>query len=316
VAVYVGPGDLHDDDALFRASAHINPNYFSNSTVKYFLEIYSTDEFVNYYSTNNPRTACIGAVAIMVFTSLLFFFYDFFVRKEFHSKKNLLESKRQFVRFVSHEVRTPLNTVCMGLSLLQDDFATVQGLRRDASGKLSSNNAGKSNDTNKEQFEEWLNLSNLVYRNAEAAVSVLNDLLNYDKIQTGTLTLELSLIPIRSALEKTVSDFKIDSMEKKVKLEIDFSPLVKKKKDKDIEEAGARMSRLPQGVKDCRMMIVGDNVRIAQVLRNLISNGLKFSKDKGKNNQSSTVDEGSVQIMFSDCILLSCCCRQSDDTSF
>jgi signal transduction histidine kinase len=311
VAVYVGPGDLHDDDALFRASAHLNPNYFSNSTVKYFLEIYSTDEFVNYYSTNNPRSACIGAVAIMVFTSLLFFFYDFFVRKEFHTKKNLLESKRQFVRFVSHEVRTPLNTVCMGLTLLQDDLATVLGLRRDAWRKTRSNHADKSNNTNKEQFEEWLTLSNQVYRNAEAAVSVLNDLLNYDKIQMGTLTLELSLIPIWSALDKTVSEFKIASMEKNVKLEIDFSPLVNK--DKDIEAEGS-LSKLPQDIKDCR--IVGDNIRIAQVLRNLISNGLKFSKDNGKNNQSCTV-EGPVQIMFSDFILLSCSChRQSDYTSF
>jgi hypothetical protein len=273
--IYEGPGDLHEPDALYKASATINPNYFSNFTVEYILEIYSTDEFVSSYGTNNPKLACIGAVGIIVFTSLLFFLYDATVRKEFHSKRNLFEAKRQFVRFVSHEVRTPLNTVCMGLTLMQDDFARCLGFRH-AKNKVG---AETRSNMNEEQVEEWMMLSTQIYQNAEAAVGVLNDLLNYDKIQIGELTLELSVMPVWGAFERTVSEFKIAAMEKKVKLDLDLTPLVQDRHD---IESGRRISvsRLPKDIKDCK--IVGDNIRISQVLRNLISNGLKFTKERGK----------------------------------
>lgn len=275
--IYKGPGDLHhQNNALFKASAPlITPEYFSNFTAEYTLEIYSTDEFIASYGTNNPMTACIGAVMIIVFTSLLFFLYDWTVRSEFHSNRNLFEAKRQFVRFVSHEVRTPLNTICMGLSLMQDDFATCLGLRN-AKQKLSAK-PGESK-MNEEQVEEWMMLSTQIYDNAEAAVSVLNDLLNYDKIQTGTLTLELSVIPVWSALERTVNEFKIAALEKKVELTLDWSLLVLRESD---VESGRKItsSKLPDGIKNSK--IVGDSIRVSQVLRNLISNGLKFTREQG-----------------------------------
>ena len=52
--------------------------------------------------------------------STLFFLYDRCVRKEFDARKELFDAKRQFVRFVSHEVRTPLNSVSMGLTLMNN----------------------------------------------------------------------------------------------------------------------------------------------------------------------------------------------------
>lgn len=74
--IYVGPGELVDPDTFMQASSHINPKYFSNTTVEYHVDIYCTDEFMASFRTDNARTACIGAVLIMVGTSLLFFLYD------------------------------------------------------------------------------------------------------------------------------------------------------------------------------------------------------------------------------------------------
>ena len=79
----------------------------------------------------------------------------------------------------------------------------------------------------KESVEDWLSLSTQVFQNADAAVGVLSDLLNYDKIQMGTLSLELSLINLWSTLEKTVQEFQMAATEKSVNLTIDFSPLMK-----------------------------------------------------------------------------------------
>ena len=47
----------------------------------------------------------VGAVCIMLFTSALFLLYDFFVRQEFLSKQLIMQAKRNYVRYVSHEVR-------------------------------------------------------------------------------------------------------------------------------------------------------------------------------------------------------------------
>ena len=264
---------------------HINPNYFSNITVKYYMDVYSNPDFYEAYSTNNPQTACIGAVLIIVGTSLLFFCYDYFVRKEFHDKRRLLEAKRQFVRFVSHEVRTPLNTVCMGLTLMQHDFATTLGLRHTKGGSRnpSSTTAGEhggSETVNLLQVQEWMQLSTQVYQNAETAVNVLSDLLNYDKIQMGTLTLELSLVSIMHLVEKTVNEFKIAARESKVNLELDLLPLICGDGDKpDVESRTMTIHQLPPDIRDVK--VVADHVRLAQVFRNLLSNGLKFSKEGG-----------------------------------
>lgn len=276
-AVYKGEGEGHyDPEAAFQSvGTHINPKYFSNTTVEYYMDLYSTNEFVEAYSTNNPMTACIGAVLIIFGTSLLFFCYDYFVRREFQDKKKLLEAKRQFVRFVSHEVRTPLNTVCMGLTLMQDDFANVLN----GNGKREANAASTTSALGKisvERVQDWMNISNQVFQNADAAVTVLSDLLNYDKIQMGTLNLELSLIPIFDALKKTVAEFKIAACESKVNLTLDLSPILESSDDNGDDKTNITDNK---ELRLCK--VVGDSVRLSQVFRNLISNGLKFSKEDG-----------------------------------
>jgi hypothetical protein len=187
-AVFVGPGRGHECDAQFQVTGvRINPNYFSNTTVKYFMDVYSTQAFVdsvtltidNYNVSNIPLATCIGTVFIMVFTSLLFVLYDHFVRKEFDDNKKLLDAKRQFVRFISHEVRTPLNTVCMGLSLLQHDFAGLLGMhheRNRTSGRRAvvdtrseeDDDKGRLVSTEREMIQNWMVLSEQVFQNADA----------------------------------------------------------------------------------------------------------------------------------------------------
>lgn len=282
---YLGEGTtyLNPNPRFSSVGRHINPNYFSNITVKYYMDIYSNKEFYQAYSTNNARTACIGAVLIIVGTSLLFFFYDYFVRKEFHDKRKLLEAKRQFVRFVSHEVRTPLNTVCMGLTLMQHDFASALGLRRSSGGARTTTTTAVPCGDDKvdlEKLQEWMQLSTQVYQNAETAVNVLSDLLNYDKIQMGTLTLELSLVPIIHSVEKTMNEFKIAAMESKVHLQLDLLPLLRQHNhDQDIEAGVIEINQLPLDIQAAK--VVADNVRLAQVFRNLLSNALKFSNENG-----------------------------------
>jgi len=104
-----GPGDLHSpefDD--YAQSVVLNePGNHSISSPRYTLTAYPNEDFFAIYETNNPVIATIGAVCIIVFTSVLFFLYDFLVRTEFNHKESISRARGQFVRFISHEVRIP-----------------------------------------------------------------------------------------------------------------------------------------------------------------------------------------------------------------
>lgn len=319
--------DSRDDFRALNLSLH--DDIFTDDNANYYMDIYATDEFVSQFGHFVKRDetsdfsgipmkilVCLIAILVMVLTSALFIAYDYYVRQEFNAKNQLLEAKRRFVRFVSHEVRTPLNTVCMGLTLLENDLAaTLEAKGNSISSSKTANHDKKlhfSEQNNvigdgdivvqKESIEDWLSLSTQVFQNADAAVGVLSDLLNYDKIQMGTLSLELSLMNLWAALEKTVEEFQMAATERAVSLGIDFSPLMassllstdtsKVQSDVSIEKGHTqessrvekplpkspplKASDLPAILQTC--MVVGDKVRLTQVLRNLISNGLKFSK--------------------------------------
>lgn len=65
--------------------------------------------FIDSYSTGSPRVATISALSVILFICILFLLYDYYVRREFMERHQLLDAKRRFIRYVSHEVRTPLN---------------------------------------------------------------------------------------------------------------------------------------------------------------------------------------------------------------
>jgi signal transduction histidine kinase len=274
--IYRGEGDLHDPTFPNTHSISLTTEgLFSDTSATYILELYPTQEFYNEFRTFNPWIATIGAVSAILLTSLLFFTYDFFVRKEFDAKKELLEAKRKYVRFVSHEVRTPLNTVYMGLQLLQEEVGETPRVTENGTnqGALAKQDGQPPGDIT--YNKEWVELINDILINTNVAVDVLNDLLNYDNIQRGNMNLELGIVPIWNLVEQTVTEFKLMAVEKNVNLNLDFSNIA----EGDAECSTTAVS-LPQDVRN--YAVVGDEMRISQILRNLISNGLKFTSDQGK----------------------------------
>lgn len=253
------------------------------SSRQYDLTVYPTEDFFAVYSTDNPMIATVGAVLIVVVTSLIFFLYDFVVRREFSAKQQLLQAKRRFMRFVSHEVRTPLNAVCMGLTLL--DAELEKSLRRCQStegcrGESKMECAGdtKVHDLMETSLRRWVALTEEIRSSVDSSVDVLNDLLNYDKIEMGTLSLELTVFSIRSLIVETSSEFRLSAKKEKINLELDFCPLVGEKLRESREPFDDKMlSRQSQ-----QLNVVADRIRVTQVLRNLVSNALKFTPEGGK----------------------------------
>jgi len=178
---FLGQSDYHDPGMTDYAKKTTLSSF--SGIIQYELIIYPTTNFFSVYTTKSPVIALVSAIVAVVFTTFLFLVYDLFVRREFVARHNLLQAKRQFMRFVSHEVRTPLNSVIMGLTIVREEVAALLSRRQQ---QQSSNTSGISPETADMDvcLQEWQTLLGDVYSSAQNSVDVLNDLLNYDKIET------------------------------------------------------------------------------------------------------------------------------------
>jgi signal transduction histidine kinase/ActR/RegA family two-component response regulator len=333
----MGFGDFHSTrHDNFHRSVTINAGAYTKESPSYTLHLYPSDDlYKDYYGdTLNPMTAALGAVAIMVFTSIIFSCYDWCVRREFSSKQELMEARRRFVRYISHEVRNPLNTVCMGLALMQEQQATAAGFERadvmaqyieeqtevEAKQKQASKERQGNEDddhessleqqqspsfrgnhhhhhhhasihkdnheanvasdqkrllqqqVNAKDIDSFLLIQDLL-DNAQSSVDVLNGFLNYDKIESGSLKLDLSVVDIWSLVKNTAHEFQQAAHKKQFTYNI---ILEQDGEEGDIEEGTKPPTSMPKNTA-----VIGDHVRLRQVIRNLLSNSCKFTPHGG-----------------------------------
>ncbi|KAJ1429452.1 histidine kinase-like ATPase [Ochromonadaceae sp. CCMP2298] len=244
------------------ANAHESSQLQIETDDQYNLEMtfYPTEHFMKSYRTNLPIiVACCGVMLILL-VSLVFVGYDVAVRGQLDSKEIVLGTKRRFVRFVSHEIRTPMNAVRLGMTLFSteiDDFVA----------KLAGKSLEEVMEVLQTTLTDWRQIAVDVLDNSEAAVDVLNDLLNYDKIESGTLQLEFSMVPVWNVLQRTFKTFVLQAREKGIVFQLEG------------EMFGADASLLVGDLGSLHCL--GDETRITQVLRNLMSNSLKFTEKTG-----------------------------------
>jgi len=262
-----GKGYLYQDK-------YRNKNITERLNDEITISIFPTDAYFGAEKTQTPAQASVGSVCIILLTTLLFFGYDFLVRKEFQSKRELLEAKRHFVRYVSHEVRTPLNSVCVGLTLIQEEIAGVLGFRSGDEMKRSFSEpttTNESKDKSNINARHWFVLVQEVLDSAEVSVNVLNDMLNYDKIERGELVLELTVVKIWNLVQSTVDEFRMAAAKKDLTFSFCF-----------VCPDGTEVALATDLPKDMRRQgAVGDEMRLRQVLRNLLSNAIKFTPEHG-----------------------------------
>lgn len=158
----------------------------------------------------------------------------------------------------------------MGLTLMKEEMAQSLGFKsaeamvaEEDSGNETKKTSGGSDDDSGTTMDsvarEWFGLADEIQSNTQCAVDVLNDLLNYDKIENGSLSLELTVIPIWKLIEQTVLEFKLPMGSKNITLSFNT----------------------PTEENHAYHKVVGDAVRLSQVLRNLISNAIKFTPEGG-----------------------------------
>lgn len=137
-------------------------------------------------------------------------------------------AKNDFLANMSHELRTPLGIV-LGMS-----EALSQNLVAD-----------------RERTKSW----DVLKRNGEQLLRLINDILDLSKLEAQQLKVEYQCLAIREVLNSVVEDFKLRALTKGVRLELHFEP-------------GA-----PE-------LVTTDPVRLRQIVVNLVGNSLKFT-DRG-----------------------------------
>jgi PAS domain S-box-containing protein len=144
--------------------------------------------------------------------------------------KKLDRIKDEFVSSVSHELRTPMTSVLGALGLIQGG----------AAGRLP---------------EKAQSMIEITYRNCNRLVRLLNDVLDIEKMESGSSNLETSLLELGPLARDAIETIAHYSAEQGVEV------------------------RLVEDVDFVQVMADGD--RLIQVLTNLLSNAIKFSPQGG-----------------------------------
>jgi hypothetical protein len=103
--------------------------------------------------------AGIVSLVLILFTVLMFLGYDALRIHQQTTSNLLLESKRLCIRYVSHEIRSPLHTAHLGLKLLVQEMEVLaapsapQSLAGTPSGR-----EGGMEERVKEKIDDWLAL--------------------------------------------------------------------------------------------------------------------------------------------------------------
>ncbi|MEO0618805.1 MAG: HAMP domain-containing sensor histidine kinase [Pseudomonadota bacterium] len=142
------------------------------------------------------------------------------------------QMKSEFIANMSHELRTPLNTI-IGFSKLISD--------------------SKERKLSEDSIVEYATMVNSA---AEHLLSVINDILDISKIQSGKYELDRQPTQLDEVMAASLAFFKLNAEEKNIQL----------------------VSHLGDDVP----AILGDSVKIKQVLMNLIGNAVKFTPESGR----------------------------------
>jgi signal transduction histidine kinase/ActR/RegA family two-component response regulator len=156
--------------------------------------------------------------------------------------------KSDFVSTVSHELRTPLTSMRGALGLV------LSG----AAGPLSP------------QGQELLRIAN---QNTERLIRLINDILDIEKIESGSITVRRDRCDLRTIIEATIAGVHSYAVEQRVRIAL----------------------RAPVTAD-----VIGDQDRLIQVFTNLLSNAIKFSPGEAEVAVAIEVENETARVTVRD----------------
>ncbi len=197
-----------------------------------------------------PYLNGVVEVALSVNAFMMLYMGNYFLaelRENAQAAQADREAQGRFLARMSHEIRTPMNAI-LGMAQLLEDAA------------LSP------------RHRSYLNT---IMSAGQTLMTVLNDILDYSKIEAGEMRLEHGDVDLHLLAEESLAIFRGQAQQKGICLLGEIAP-------------------------DCPRWVAGDITRLRQILLNLLSNAVKFT-DRGEVVLSvSLAPGGGVRLAVSD----------------
>lgn len=219
---YLHPSDI----AAFSEFRTENPNFlFNNNLIEFRLK--TAENTYKIFSSHGKLV--VGSQNAMLYNGVA---RDVTKLKEAQKELVLAKekaelavlAKSQFLSIMSHEIRTPMNAVIGLAHLLLED------------------------DPRQDQLE---NLKTLQF-SAENLLGLINDILDFNKMESGKLTLESVPLNLKDLISRVIHSYAFQVREKNLTIYFHYDPSIPTK-------------------------LLGDPVRISQIINNLLSNAVKFT---------------------------------------
>jgi signal transduction histidine kinase len=181
-------------------------------------------------------------------------------------KTDKLNIRLSLIRYISHDIRTPLNTAFLGIKMITECANNLKNIlftKRNATITRESSDLIKSSRNNDflVDLDNILETTELIHTSCTVALETLDEMLTFDKIDENKLVIELKDLKPLELVNEVMKPFQLNARNAEVVLSLDC---------KDSESSWFD-----------NYLLKADKFKLNQVLRNFLSNALKFTPPSG-----------------------------------